>query len=329
MPATEDGFTKFTVSEFEAWIDGVSVSRTINRIQHHHTFIPRYKQFSGSNHFAIQKGMRNHHVINNGWDDIGQHFTIFPDGNILSGRAMNSTPACIFGANARSICIESVGYFDTGGDTMHPDQKATIIAITAAIINRFPAIPVNDKGIVYHHWFDLDTGARRDGAGTTKSCPGSNFFGGNKVADFNANFLPLVKAALNKTPEPAPPMQSFKIFVVVTASFLNIRTGPNSKKGKITEHGPAERGSILRVSKEKNGWLKVSNSKNHWVYGRYTEPVEHGVVNTKNSNVHEGPGEEFDVIEVLNKGEDVFVQASEDDWLSVGPARWIHHSLIT
>lgn len=327
MPTTNGRFTKFSVPEFENWISGISVSRTITRVQQHHTYIPSYAQFNGSNHFAMQRGMRNHHVNNNGWSDIGQHFSIFPDGSIVTGRSLNKSPACIYGANARSICIENVGYFDTSKDTMRDEQKDAIIAATAAILRRFSAIPQNDKGIVYHHWFDLNTGARRDGAGVTKSCPGTSFFGGNKVADFNANFLPLVTASLAGAATPTTTVAGNR-FVVVTADFLNIRERPTSSARKIDEHGPAELGSILRIFGEQNGWLKISNSKQHWVYGRYTDPVTHGVINTNDSNVREGPSTDFDVMEVLNTGDDVFVRFEEDGWLNVGPERWIHQSLV-
>ncbi len=328
MSSEENGFIKFSAAEFITWIKGISVSRTVSRIQHHHTFIPRYRQFDGSNHFELQKNMRNHHVTHNGWSDIGQHFSVFPDGMIVTGRTLNQTPACIYGANSRAICIENIGNFDEGEDTMEEAQKHAIVAVTAAIINRFPSIACDDKGIIYHHWFDLSTGARRDGEGTTKSCPGTAFFGGNKVENFNEFFLPLVKAQVN-VPDSNPGMQNIDRFVVVTASYLNIRTGPGSRNKKITEHGPAERGSILRVTKEENGWLKISNSKNHWVFGRYTQPVTRGVINTDGSEVFEGPGTEYDVLETLDKGDDVYIHTVENSWLNIGPARWIKNSLVT
>lgn len=328
MPTTSGGFTKFNVSEFETWIAGISVSRTVTRVQQHHTYIPSYSQFNGSNHFSLQNGMRNHHVNNNGWSDIGQHFSIFPDGAIVTGRSLNKSPACIYGANARSLCIENVGFFDSGKDNMRNAQKDAIIAVTAAILKRFSAIPQNSTGIVYHHWFDLNTGARRNGAGTTKSCPGTNFFGGNKVADFDANFLPLVQASLAGVAAPTTTVAGNRL-VAVTADFLNIRTAPRSSASKISEHGPAELGSILRVFGEDNGWLKISNSKEHWVFGRYTSSVTHGVVNTDESNVREGPSTDYDIMEVLNNGDDVFVRFEEDSWLNVGPERWIHSSLVS
>ena len=62
--------------------------------------------------------MKAYHVTYNGWNDIGQHFTIFPDGLILTGRSLEKSPACIYGQNANAICIENLGNFDLGGDQM-------------------------------------------------------------------------------------------------------------------------------------------------------------------------------------------------------------------
>ncbi len=196
MPQSRYSFTGYTISEFEQWIRTISVSRTISVIQQHHTWSPRYSGFDGKNHFELQLGMKNHHVGNNGWSDIGQNFTIFPDGMVMTGRALNSPPACIYGNNARAICIENVGDFDAGRDDMNAAQRDSIIRATAALAKRFSLVPVTTSNIVYHHWFDLNTGARTNGSGTTKSCPGTAFFGGNTVAACAAGFLPLVSAAL-------------------------------------------------------------------------------------------------------------------------------------
>jgi hypothetical protein len=47
----------------------------------------------------------------------------------------------------------------------------------------------------YHHWYDLNTGKRiaKEGTGSTKTCPGTNFFGGNTVEAFKTGLLPLLK----------------------------------------------------------------------------------------------------------------------------------------
>jgi hypothetical protein len=56
--------------------------------------------------------------------------------------------------------------------------------------------------VLYHHWFDLDSGLRLDwgsgGAGKTKTCPGTNFFGGNTVRKFQNSFLPLLQVEITK-----------------------------------------------------------------------------------------------------------------------------------
>lgn len=62
------------LSEFENWITQLRVGRTIMKIQQHHTYIPSYIHFTGMNHFERQQAMKNHHVNQNGWQDIGQHF---------------------------------------------------------------------------------------------------------------------------------------------------------------------------------------------------------------------------------------------------------------
>ncbi|RYY67337.1 MAG: N-acetylmuramoyl-L-alanine amidase [Chitinophagaceae bacterium] len=188
---TQFGFTKMTIDEFETWITTCHITRTILTIQQHHTYSPAYAHFKGVNHFELQQGMKNYHVNQNGWADIGQHFTTFPDGTIITGRSLDISPACIKGQNANAICIENLGNFDTGKDKMTIAQKDTIIRMTAKLCSRFN-LPVNVNSIVYHHWFDLVTGLRNNGTRNNKSCPGTDFFGGNKVNDCIANFLPLV-----------------------------------------------------------------------------------------------------------------------------------------
>ena len=189
---TKFGFTQFTIQEFETYIKSLKVGRTILYIQEHHTFSPDYKLCTNSNQLDLQKGMKDYHVNTHGWMDIGQHFSTFPDGSIVTGRTMENSPACIYGFNSHAICIENVGNFDIGKDNMTQVQKETIVKMTAILANKF-SIPINTDRIVYHHWFNLSTGERNNGTGGNKSCPGTAFFGGNKVTDCQANFIPLVQ----------------------------------------------------------------------------------------------------------------------------------------
>ena len=57
----------------------------------HHTWKPAHSSFNGENHIQLQEGMYYFHTVVNGWEDIGQHLTLFPDGRWLTGRAFHKT----------------------------------------------------------------------------------------------------------------------------------------------------------------------------------------------------------------------------------------------
>lgn len=183
----------FKIQEFESYIKNLAVKRKVTRIQLHHTYSPSYKHFDGKNHEALQKGMRNYHVNTNGWADIGQHFTIFPDGIIFTGRSIESTPAGIYGANTGSICIECLGNFDAGGDIMKDSQKNAIIGVTKILLNKFNLTA--EDNVTYHAWWT--SGGKKLGdyikGSSSKTCPGTAFFGGNSRESYEKNLLPLIK----------------------------------------------------------------------------------------------------------------------------------------
>lgn len=180
---------------------------------------------------------------------------------------MESSPACIFGFNSSSICIENVGNLDIGKDTMTAAQKETIVKLTTLLAIKFN-IPINTDRIVYHHWFNLASGERNNGTGGNKSCPGTAFFGGNKVADCQANFLPLVQNAASGILQPA--VVFIQEYRIITANKLNVRIEASSDAQKTSDRAAIPLGSVLRVFNEKNGWYKISSSAQHWIYGKYT-----------------------------------------------------------
>jgi hypothetical protein len=324
---TKYGFTRFTLTEFEQWLSTISISRVVDKVQEHHTWSPRYAQFTGNNHFEMQKGMRDHHVGHNGWADIGQHLSIFPDGMIVTGRPMNNTPACIYGNNSRSVCIENVGDFDTGQDQMTDAQKEAIVKATAALVRRFNLAPVTTNNIVYHHWYDLNTGQRTNGTGVTKTCPGTAFFGGNTVADCRNNFLPLVEQAL--TGVPFSPPTATPIYGVVVSDTLNVRVSSSASAALAATQGPLETGAIIRVFREENGWYKIANSKEYWVYGKWVKPVTQRTVNTDDSKGRAGPGTSFEILRSFMKGETVYVHETSGNWSRIAlDDLWVNSTLI-
>lgn len=321
---TRNGFTVMSPTELAGWLQARQVARTVLYIQQHHTYIPGYIHFNGSNHFQLLAGMRSSHQAN-GWSDIAQHFTVFPDGMIGTGRSLEMNPAGIYGFNNYAICIENIGYFDTGKDQMTAVQRDSIVKLTAALCSRF-GIPAHTDRIVYHHWFDLNTGVRTNGSGVTKTCPGTAFFGGNTVQAANTQFIPLVQHALQangnsgNTAVPAG-------YGVVSTAVLNIRNQP-STSGQIINTTPA--GSILRIYETQQGWHRIADGQEEWVYAGYVKNVRRATVNTDILNVRSGPSTAYDKLGAIKKHEEVFIYADKDDWCKISPEeRWVSRQYLT
>ena len=191
-------FIRMTREEFREWIKDEKVPRKISMIQNHHTYRPNYTSFNGRNHFDLCKGMRNYHMTQ--WKfparDIAQNITTFSDGMIVICRPLWDSPAGIFNQNREAICIEHVGNFHTGGDNMSEEHKKTIIFMNAVLAERFK-LPIDVQHFVYHHWYD-GNGVRRNGVNAQSTCPGANFFGGNKVPDADRELIPLIKKEFTK-----------------------------------------------------------------------------------------------------------------------------------
>ena len=187
-----DNFRLFTVSELKVWLSTQHIKRKIDTIQLHHTYSPSYKNFDGSNHSILQKSMKDYHVNARGFSDIAQHFTIFPDGKIMTGRSLERSAAGIIGCNQNGICIECLGNFDKNGDTMREEQKKAIIDFVKILLSKFN---LNHNNITYHSWWSssgVNLGDYIEGK-SSKTCPGTNYFGGNTKEEFNKNFVSLLK----------------------------------------------------------------------------------------------------------------------------------------
>lgn len=185
-----------TREEFKNWLFQHTFNRKITLIQHHHTWLPSYKHFHGNNHFTMLKGMETFHVTKMGWKNIAQNITTFPDGKVAVCRPFDMAPEGTIGtkANSTGIAIENIGNFDVGHDVMTPEQRETIITVTALLCLKFGLTPSVDS-ITYHHWWNLRTGERVLDNGpdyNVKTCPGTAFFGGNSTTNAKTNFYPLV-----------------------------------------------------------------------------------------------------------------------------------------
>lgn len=200
-------FILFSREEFYTWLKSKKVNRKIVLIQNHHTWKPNYSNFKGNNHFDLLESMRNFHINDRKFEDIAQNITTLPDGMIAlsKGRDLDRIPAGIKGFNSNGICIEHLGDFDLGGDKMTEEHKKTILFLNAILCEKFN-LTIDINSIVYHHWYDLNSGKRipdekinsdKLSDYETKTCCGTNFFGGNKVSDAKKLFIPLVQQEYN------------------------------------------------------------------------------------------------------------------------------------
>ncbi|MBT1071661.1 amidase [Pelotalea chapellei] len=264
---TKYGFHLLTIDEFDRWLQTNLFNRAISLLQNHHTWLPDYGTFTGSNHFALMKSMNDAH-LERGFDMIAQNITTFPDGTLAVCRPLDRVPAGIKGANSKGICIEHLGNFDNK-DTVTALHHETIIRVNALLCREFSLIPTTSS-IVYHHWFDLTTGERTNGSGTTKSCPGTCFFGGNTVETAAEHFIPqIVTAASGHASATNPSSTSGGEQAIVTANpTLNIRCSPSSDARSI---GSLRRGSSVNVYARQDNWCRIHPKESHWVAARYLE----------------------------------------------------------
>jgi len=270
---TQGKFALLQLDEFEGWLRQQNITRRVYAVQQHHTWLPNYSNFKDTNHFDLLRGMKNSH-LERGFSDIAQHFTTFPDGTIGTGRPLNEIPAGIAGANTGGVCIEHLGNFDHGGDLMTSFQRETAIKITATLLTFF-GIVADTNGILYHHWYDLTTHRRTNGSGNTKTCPGTNFFGGNSVESCQANFIPLVRTEMSASDsgshiDPARILKVGKVDIQSSGS-LNVRSGPSSQFRVVDQ---LRDGIQVNCYEMNSNWWRVHPSEQRWAFGTYINEIQ-------------------------------------------------------
>lgn len=150
-------FQQFTTKELIQYIRQFKFTRKLKQWHIHHTWKPNYSNFTGNNHQKLQQGMKDYHTKTNGWQDIAQHFTLFPDGVWLLGRDLNLNPASITGWNTGAICVEMIGNFDVGYDKMTETQKTAILEMSSFMTKEM----------------GLEMKFHRDSPTAGKTCPGT------------------------------------------------------------------------------------------------------------------------------------------------------------
>ena len=268
---TAYGFTRFdTADEFKNWLKNKSVTRKVTRLQVHHTGSPSYSNFYKSNgthedELTRQNNMKSFHVNSRGFSDIAQHFTVYPNGKIVTGRSLNSNPAGISGWNSNAICVEIYGNFDKGHDIMKEAQKQAVIMLYGELCKKFKLTPSHSTIRPHAHFTSGGTYLGDYVAGKSrKTCPGTNFMGiGNSKAAMTT-FIGYVKSYMNGTPTTSTTTSNTVGVYKVIVDELNIRQGPGTSypvKGVVKK---GEAYTITQLSgswghlKSNAGWINVN-----------------------------------------------------------------------
>ena len=290
---TQNGFTLLENSkDVRDWLAKQKVTRTITRLQVHHMDAPSYstwektdKRVFAEPHFGRTQSLNDYgkRTWGSGASDghghyIAQHFNVFPDGKITTGRNLNSTPIGIRGWNTNAICVEIYGKFDKGHDVMNAKQKEAVIYLYGELCKRFD-IPVNTSHIRPHCWFTAGGTylGKYNSSRSAKTCPGTNFWGvGCSTSGFN-KFLADVKAYVNgKAPVEEKPKET-KVNkegkVNVSSGTLNVRKSYDADSTKLGEL--KDNAKVKIVATVSNGWLRIKYKDGYgYVNSKYIDGIK-------------------------------------------------------
>lgn len=291
---TQNGFTLLeNAKEVRSWLARQKVTRKITRLQVHHMDLPSYstwektdKKLFDEPHFGRTQSLSDYgrRTWGVGASDghghyIAQHFNVFPDGKITTGRNLNSTPIGIRGWNTNAICIEIYGCFDKGHDTMTKEQKEAVVYLYGELCKRFD-IPVNTTHIRPHCWFTAGGTylGKYNPSRSAKTCPGTAFWGYGCSPDGFAHFIKDIKNYVNgKKEEPKvvdrsgeKDVPNYKVEVITDT--LNVRYGASTSYDKIST---LKKGDKVIITHEKDDWGLIQGAKG-WISlnDKYVKKVE-------------------------------------------------------
>ena len=151
-------FKQYTVNQYLELLKNMKIDREIKEIHLHHTWRPDKKDYEeASNKESVIYGMYKFHTESNGWDDIGQHISLAPDGTVWGGRDVNMDPASIKGRNKNALAIEKICNFDIGYDKLEGPQLESLIELLRGLFDIF-----GDVKLIFHREH------------SKKTCPGTS-----------------------------------------------------------------------------------------------------------------------------------------------------------
>ncbi len=110
--------------------------RSLTEIIVHCTATPEGREVS-------QKDLYRWHVVNRGWSDIGYHYLIQLDGNVVICRPIEKDGAHVKGRNKGTVGVSYAGGVDPNGkpkDTRTGAQKAALTQLLSKLLDDYPSI---------------------------------------------------------------------------------------------------------------------------------------------------------------------------------------------
>ena len=144
---------KVSLTELKAHLKQLKPSRAIARVIIHHFYRPTAAQWKG---LPTLQQVRNYHVNEKGWSDIGYHIVIGPDDTIWLARPIEQSGAHCKGQNSHSVGLAYAADFDSEDPASH--GLATGHKAAAAVCARFK---ISEDDVCFHRDF------------APKSCPGN------------------------------------------------------------------------------------------------------------------------------------------------------------
>ncbi|MCW2901693.1 MAG: N-acetylmuramoyl-L-alanine amidase [Streptosporangiaceae bacterium] len=146
------------------------LSRMPDHIVVHHTATPNSTDYSTGHAAALSRSIQDHHMDTNGWDDIGEQFTISRGGHLMEGRNRTmyalDTLSQVVGAHTSGHNDHTVGIENEGLYTSATPPAALwdkLVQVCAYLCDLYGIAP--STGIVGHRNYNATV------------CPGDRLYG--------------------------------------------------------------------------------------------------------------------------------------------------------
>jgi hypothetical protein len=124
--------TQISLEQLKSELASTQVTRGIQEVVLHHTWSPDTTQYRGK---ATWEAIRNYHVRERGWSDIGYHYGVGPEGSVWRLRPLTRAGAHVLNRNQHTVGVVLLGNFDVEDPLIK--GLPTAAQVTRALVERF------------------------------------------------------------------------------------------------------------------------------------------------------------------------------------------------